>query len=65
MRPGRQGTERRNTKPYESALRLYKFINDDISVLNGRQFKNNSASYKTLQSALRYLEIISLGTPAS
>ena len=45
---------------YESALRLYKFINDDISVLNGRQFKNNSASYKTLQSALRYLEIISL-----
>lgn len=45
---------------YESALRLYQFINDDISVLNGQQFKNNSASYKTLQSALRYLEIISL-----
>ncbi|EEQ59286.1 ATPase/histidine kinase/DNA gyrase B/HSP90 domain protein [Clostridiales bacterium 1_7_47FAA] len=45
---------------YESALRLYKFINDDISILNGQQFKNNSASYKTLQSALRYLEIISL-----
>lgn len=45
---------------YESALRLYKFINDDISVLNGQQFKNNSASYQTLQSALRYLEIISL-----
>lgn len=45
---------------YESALSLYRFINHDIDLLNGQQFKNNSASYQTLQSALRYLEIISL-----
>lgn len=45
---------------YEGALRLYRFINHDISVLNGQQFKNNSASYQTLQAALRYLEIVSL-----
>ena len=45
---------------YESALKLYRFITHDISVLNGRQFKNNSASYQTLQAALKYLEIVSL-----
>ena len=44
---------------YESALKLYQFINHDISVLNSRQFKNNSASYQTLQAALQYLEVIS------
>ncbi|WP_349946194.1 hypothetical protein ABFV83_19230 [Lacrimispora sp. BS-2] len=44
---------------YESALKLYRFINRDISVLNSRQFKNNSASYQTLQAALQYLEVIS------
>lgn len=44
---------------YESALRIFQFINHDISVLNSRQFKNNSASYQTLQAALQYLEIIS------
>lgn len=44
---------------YESALKLYQFINRDISVLNSRQFKNNSASYQTLQAALQYLEVIS------
>ena len=45
---------------YESALKLFQYINQDIDLLNGQQFKNNSASYQTLQSALRYLEIISL-----
>ncbi len=45
---------------YESALRLYQFINSDISALNTQQFKNNSTSYVTLQGALRYLEIICL-----
>lgn len=45
---------------YESALKLYQFINDDISLLNSQQFKNNSASYQTLQAALQYLEIISM-----
>ncbi len=45
---------------YESAFRLYQFINHDISVLNGQQFKNNSASYLTLQAALRYLEVVCL-----
>ncbi len=44
---------------YESALKLYQFINHDIDVLNSRQFKNNSASYQTLQAALQYLEVIS------
>jgi len=44
---------------YESALKLYQFINHDIGVLNSRQFKNNSASYQTLQAALQYLEVIS------
>ncbi|MBE5980938.1 MAG: HAMP domain-containing protein [Paenibacillaceae bacterium] len=44
---------------YESALKLYQFINHDIAVLNSRQFKNNSASYQTLQAALQYLEVIS------
>lgn len=44
---------------YESALKLYQFINNDVSVLNSLQFKNNSASYQTLQVALQYLEVIS------
>ncbi len=44
---------------YESALKLYQFINNDVSVLNSLQFKNNSASYQTLQAALQYLEVIS------
>ncbi|WP_077612338.1 sensor histidine kinase [Clostridium sp. Marseille-P2415] len=44
---------------YEAALKLYQFINHDISVLNSQQFKNNSASYQTLQAALQYLEVIS------
>lgn len=44
---------------YESALKLYQFISNDITVLNSRQFKNNSASYQTLQAALKYLEVIS------
>jgi len=45
---------------YEAALRLYKFINHDIADLNSQQFKNNSASYLTLQAALRYLEVVCL-----
>ena len=45
---------------YEAALRLYRFINHEISVLNGQRFKNNSASYQTLQAALKYLEVVSL-----
>lgn len=45
---------------YEAALRMYHFINHDISLLNGWQFKNNSASYLTLQAALRYLEVVCL-----
>ncbi len=44
---------------YEAALKQYRFINNDISVLNSLQFKNNSASYQTLQAALQYLEVIS------
>lgn len=44
---------------YESALKLYRFIGNDVSVLNSLQFKNNSASYQTLQAALQYLEVIS------
>ena len=44
---------------YESSLKLYQYINQDIALLNGRQFKNNSASYRTLQTALQYLEVIS------
>ncbi|WP_143321899.1 histidine kinase [Clostridium sp. HBUAS56010] len=44
---------------YESALKLYQFINNDVSTLNILQFKNNSASYQTLQAALKYLEVIS------
>ncbi len=53
-----QNVEKYKTS-YESALKLYQFIYDDISVLNSRQFKNNSASYQTLQTALQYLEVIS------
>lgn len=45
---------------YESCLRLYRFIENEISDLNGKQFKNNSASYQTLRMALKYLEVISL-----
>lgn len=45
---------------YESSLRMYRFINHEISTLNSRQFKNNSASYQTLQAALKYLEVVSL-----
>lgn len=45
---------------YERALQLYRFINHDITDLNAQQFRNNSASYQTLQSALNYLEIVSL-----
>ena len=44
---------------YEAALKQYRFINNDVSVLNSLQFKNNSASYQTLQAALQYLEVIS------
>lgn len=45
---------------YESAFRQYQFINSNISILNSQQFKNNTASYLTLQAALHYLEIVCL-----
>lgn len=45
---------------YESALRMHNFINHDIADLNSRQFRNNSASYLTLQTALRYQEVACL-----
>ena len=45
---------------YQDAMRLYNFIGDDLSVLNEQQFENNSASYLTLQRAVRYMEVTSL-----
>ena len=49
----------RYKESYDKALRLYKYINTRISELNDQQFKNNSASYETLRSALRYMEVFS------
>jgi len=45
---------------YQEAGRLYSFIRTDLSALNEQQFENNSASYQTLQRALRYMETSSL-----
>lgn len=47
-------------RAYNKALKYYNFIAGDITELNIQQFKNNSNSYSTLQSALKYLEVISL-----
>jgi len=38
---------------------LEGYIREDIAQLNAMRFKNNSASYKSLQSALRFLEATS------
>lgn len=45
---------------YKKASLRYRYINNEITSLNMEQFRNNSASYRTLQSALKYLETISL-----
>ncbi|MDO4339581.1 MAG: histidine kinase [Eubacteriales bacterium] len=44
---------------YTDTLKLYQYLNSYIYDLNGQQFKNNSSSYQALQSAIRYLEVVS------
>lgn len=53
----------RNVEKYKNSYaqteKLYRYLNSYIYELNGQQFKNNSSSYKTLQIAIRYLEVVS------
>lgn len=44
---------------YTDTQKLYRYLNSYIYDLNGQQFKNNSSSYQALQSAIRYLEVVS------
>lgn len=44
---------------YAESLELYQYLNSYIYNLNGQQFKNNSSSYRALQSLIQYLEIVS------
>ncbi len=44
---------------YTDTLEMYRYLNSYISELNVQQFKNNSASYQALQSAIRYMEVAS------
>ncbi len=44
---------------YTETLEMYRYLNTYISELNVQQFKNNSASYQTLQNAIRYMEVAS------
>ncbi|WP_244648213.1 sensor histidine kinase [Ruminiclostridium herbifermentans] len=41
---------------YESASKLYNYINIYIYSLNNEQFKNNSFNYKVLAESLQYIE---------
>ena len=38
---------------------MYRYLNSYIADLNGQQFKNNSASYQTLQQSIWFLEAVS------
>lgn len=49
-------------KSYDESLQLYNYLNSYISELNSQQFRNNSSSYLAMQSAIRYLEVVSLVT---
>ena len=44
---------------YEECLKMYRYLNSYIADLNGQQFKNNSASYQTLQQSIWFLEAVS------
>ncbi len=45
---------------YESASKLYNYINVYIYSLNNEQFKNNSLNYKVLAASLQYIETINI-----
>ena len=53
----------RNVEKYKSyyaeSLQMYRYLNSYISQLNVQQFKNNTASYRALQGAIHYLEVVS------
>lgn len=44
---------------YDEATEIYGDIQNCIYALNNEQFKNNSSSYMSLLSSLRYMEIVS------
>ncbi len=45
---------------YESASKLYSYINVYIYSLNNEQFKNNSLNYSVLAESLQYIETINI-----
>ncbi|MCR5715285.1 MAG: histidine kinase [Lachnospiraceae bacterium] len=48
------------TAEYNTSMRLYQFIVNDLSDLNEQLFQNNAASYRTLQQAMQFTEISSM-----
>ena len=49
---------------YESATRMYDYINTYIGSLNSQQFKNNSVNYSELAQAFRLFETVGIGVIA-
>ena len=45
---------------YEEASQIYRYINSQITSLNGYRFRANTESYKELSSALSYMEFTSM-----
>ena len=46
-------------KSFDSAQRLYGYLNSWIYELNSRQFRNNSESFQSLQKAIRPMAVVS------